>query len=268
MAKYVAKQPTSNVVLQGLGILANPRGVRFDDVSKSGFTASTQSGITLEVGGHGFKKTFLGAGQPKAVGTVTDIKYSVSGTLFYKLSDAEYPFRDLAESSDSAKHTKAIFAGNDVLKGSFGNDTLKGFKGNDRIDGKDGNDTLYGDGGKDTLGGGKGADNLDGGKGKDTYVFKADPITGIDTIVKFQKDEQIHLKAKFFAGLEPGDLLEEQFVIGMGPLDAEDRIIYNPATGYLYHDPDGAAEGGLAPVIFAKMQAGLDHLGAENFLII
>lgn len=266
MAKFVAKQPyTSKDVLLDIGILANPRGVRFDDTSKSGFTAHTQTGITLEVGGYGFKKTFLGAGQPKATGTVTDIKYFLNGTLIYKLSKAKYPFHDLAESNDAAKHTKAIFAKDDVLKGSFGNDILRGFKGNDRIEGKAGNDYLYGDGGKDTLIGGKGSDILDGGKGRDTYVFNADPITGWDTIVKFQKGEQIHLKAKFFPGLMPGELLPEQFFIGASAQDADHRIIYNPSNAFLYYDPDGV--GGIGQIPFAKVQSGVDYLTTDNFLI-
>ena len=223
----------------------------------------SRAAVRLEIDGHGFKGAF---GRPKAVGTVTDIKYFFDGTPTYKLKDAKYPFKDLASSNDSAEHTEKIFAKDDIINGSFGGDTLYGFNGNDRINGKDSNDTLYGDGGKDSLNGGDGYDTLDGGKGKDTYVFKSDPITGHDTIVKFQKGEHIELKAKFFAGLAVGELLEEQFVIGSSAQDADDRIIFDSANGWLIHDADGA--GGVAPVYFARVQAGVDYLSADNFLII
>lgn len=268
MAKFVAKEPYASEALPGIGLFSSPKGVRFDDIESSGFTAQTSS-IRLEIGGHGFKATFLGAGQPKAVGTVTDIKYSLNGTLTYKLSGAKYPFHDLAESNDTLAHTEKIFAKDDVIKGSYGNDILWGFKGADRMDGNEFTDTLYGGSGKDTLNGGEGPDVLDGGKGKDSYVFDADPVLGIDTISKYETGEQIELKAKSFPGLVAGELLPEQFVVGGSALDADDRIIFNPSTGYLYHDADG--NGSLGAVPFARIAnfaSAADHLGAEDFLII
>ncbi len=262
MAKFTALQPISNAILEGIGLFSNPRGVRFEDIERDGFIAQSNN-ARLEVEGRGFKGAL---GRPKAEGTVTDIKFFSQGTPIYKLKDAKYSFHKLADSSNTAKHTSKIFAKDDVINGSFGNDILYGFGGNDRINGKTGNDTLYGGGGRDVLTGGDGFDTLDGGNGKDTYVFKSDPITGYDTIVKFQKGEAIHLKAKFFAGLEVGELTQEQFVIGAAAQDADDRIIYNSATGILSHDPDGA--GGIAQITFARVQAGLNHLTEDSFLII
>jgi hypothetical protein len=262
MAKFVAKQPGYYVVLQGLGLLSNPNNVRFDDIEGDSFTAESQT-VRLEIEGHGFEGSL---GRPKATGTVTDIKHYSSGTLTYKLTDAKYPLHDLANSNDSAEHTQKIFAKDDVFKGSIGNDTLEAFKGNDRLDGKDGVDALYGDSGKDILNGGSGYDTLDGGKGKDTYLLNSDPISGYDTITKFQKGEHFELKAKFFAGLEVGELAAEQFVIGTGAQDADDRIIYNSSNGLLGYDADGS--GPIAQVYFAKVQAGVDYLSEENFLII
>jgi Ca2+-binding RTX toxin-like protein len=250
MAKFVAKQPYTSQSLLGIGLFSSPKNVRFDDVKGSGFTAQTTT-VELDVGGHGFKSTFLGAGQPKAVGTVTDIKYYSSGTLIYKLSDAKYPFHDLADSNDLQAHTEKIFAKDDIIKGSYGNDILYGYKG------------------KDTLTGGGGVDTLDGGKGKDTYVFNADPVLSLDTITKYEKGEHFELKAKYFPGLVAGELLPEQFVVGGAAQDADDRIIFNSSNGLLYHDADG--NGALAPVAFARLAnylTGIDHLGAEDFLII
>jgi Ca2+-binding RTX toxin-like protein len=248
-----------------LGILSNPNGVRFDDIGGDGFTAQSSGGIRLEIEGNGFKGAF---GRPKATGTVTDIKYFSDGTPFYKLKHMKYSFSKLADSNDSAKHTEKIFAKNDTLTGSLGNDTLYGFGGNDAINGKDGTDALYGDKGKDTLNGGAGYDTLDGGKDKDTYLFKADPITGYDTIVKFQKGEHIQLKSKFFSGLEMGELAAEHFVVGTAAKDTDDHILYSATNGLIYFDADGALDGGVNPVPFAKVQPGLDYIGAENFFVI
>jgi Ca2+-binding RTX toxin-like protein len=265
MAKFTALQPISNLILPGLAILSNPNGVRFDDIEGDGFTAQSSGGIGLEIGGSGFKGAF---GRPKATGTVTEIKYFSDGTPFYKLKDAKYAFSKLADSNDTAKHTEKIFAKKDTITGSFGNDTLYGFNGDDTINGKGGADYLYGNDGEDVLNGGDAADYLDGGKGKDTYLFKADPITGYDTIVKFQKGERIELKAKFFAGLELGELAAEHFVVGTAAKDVDDHILYSASSGLIYFDADGATEGGVSPVAFAKVQPGLDHLGAESFFVI
>jgi len=262
MAKFIAIQPISNLVLAGISILADPNGVRFDDIEGDGFTAQSST-VRLEIKGHGFEGAF---GRPKAVGTVTDIKYFFQGTPTYTLKDAKYSFHDLASSNNSAEHTKKIFAKDDVINGSFGVDYLYGFDGNDRINANDSGDALYGNDGKDSLNGGEGYDTLDGGKGKDTYVFKSDPVTGYDTIIKFQKDEHFELKAKFFAGLAVGELTAEQFAIGSSAQDADDRIIFDSANGLLLHDVDGA--GGVAGVYFAKVQAGVDYLSEDNFLII
>lgn len=262
MAKFIAKQPTNNLTLQGLGIISNPRNVTFTNRESDGFVAETST-VRLEIRGDDFK--YFG-GRPRATGTVTDIKYYSSGTLYYKLSDANIDFHDLADSSNLEKITKDVFAKDDILKGSFGNDILEGFKGNDRFDGRAGNDTLYGDGGKDVLRGGDGYDTLDGGNGKDTFQFKSSPLTGYDTIAKFQKDERIEMSRHDFAGLVKGALDEFQFHIGASAGNADHRIIYNSSTGYLYHDPDGL--GGVAQVIFARIQTNVDYIGAENFFVI
>jgi Ca2+-binding RTX toxin-like protein len=266
MAKFTAIQPTSNFILAGISILANPNGVRFDDIEGGGFTAESSSGIRLEIEGHGFKGAF---GRPKAVGTVTDIKYFSDGTPTYKLKDAKYAFKKLASSNDSAEHTEKIFAKDDIINGSkssVSGDFLYGFDGDDRISGNAGNDALYGGRGRDVLNGGDGYDTLDGGKGKDAYVFKSDPNTGYDTIVKFQEGERIELKAKFFAELAVGELLDEQFVIASSAQEADDRIIFDSANGWLLYDVDGT--GAVAPLYFAKMQPGVDYLSIDNFTII
>jgi len=263
MAKFIAKQPTSNISLLGISILTSPANVSFSNRNSDGFIAQSQT-VRLEVGGGDFK--YFG-GRPKATGTVTDIKYYSSGTLYYKITKMDVDLHDIASTSNLAGITKDVFAKDDIIKGSFGNDTLAGFKGKDKLDGKAGADRLEGDGGKDILIGGDGADILDGGKGKDTYVFKSAAINGVDTIIKFQKGETLQFKASKFDGLTKGELSPDQFVVGTAPGDADDRFIYDPSTGYLYHDPDGVD--GVAKKLVVIMQPKLDDiLHADNIFVI
>ena len=49
----------------------------------------------------------------------------------------------------------------------------------------------------------------------------------------------------------PKTLTQDAFHIGKRAGDAEDRIIYDKGTGYLYYDPDGT--GSAAQVRFAKL---------------
>ena len=263
MAKFIAKQPTSNLALQGISILASPANVSFSNRESDGFIAQSQV-VRLEVGGEDFH--YFG-GRPKATGTITDIKYYASGTLYYKITKLDLDLHDIASTKNLAQVTKTAFAKDDIVKGSFGVDTLAGFRGKDKIDGKAGNDTLQGDGGKDILIGGDGYDTLNGGKGKDTYVFKSAAIYGVDTITKYQDGETLQFKSKKFDGLTKGELSPDQFVVGTVAGDADDRFIYDPSTGHLYHDPDGF--GGVAKTLVVIMQPKLDDIfDAHNIFVI
>jgi len=62
-----------------------------------------------------------------------------------------------------------------------------------------------------------------------------------------------------------GALASGAFRIGKTAVDANDRILYDAATGNLWYDRDGA--GGTAAVQFAKLSAGLALTGAD-FIIV
>ncbi|NIX75427.1 calcium-binding protein [Microvirga terricola] len=167
--------------------------------------------------------------------------------------------------------------GRDVLKGGSesnayygwnGDDVLYGNGGNDYLTGESGNDKLYGGAGDDILNGGGDNDTLNGGAGKDVFVFSTalDRANNVDLIRDFNvKDDTIHLRQAIFTILPAGILSETAFWTGTAAHTAEDRIIYDKATGYLSYDPDGVGE---APqILFARLKAGL-ALTKADFLVI
>jgi Ca2+-binding RTX toxin-like protein len=154
---------------------------------------------------------------------------------------------------------------NNVIIGNSGNNTLVGNNGNDTLSGGDGDDTLSGGNDNDTLDGGLGADQLTGGLGADTFVFSTALGAGnIDTIVNFSAAaDTIRLDTTIFAAIPNGVLDANAFVIGSAAADADDRIIYDSATGALYYDADG--DGAGAAIHFATLATGL-ALTQDDFL--
>jgi serralysin len=158
-------------------------------------------------------------------------------------------------------------AGNDRMSGGDGDDLLIGGPGNDLADGGNGDDRVIGNAGNDLLNGGLGADALTGGPGFDRFVFNAALDGGnIDTIRDFRGFfDGIHLDDAIFTGLSPGALPIEAFRIGASASNANQRIIYDDATGALYFDADGS--GGMSQVQFATI-AGAPDVAAVDFFVI
>ena len=132
---------------------------------------------------------------------------------------------------------------------------------------------------------GKGkSDLIDTGDGNDLVVFgkKADKLlfdstlnsaTNVDTVKKFESGkDMIHLDVDVFSTIAPGTLTNAQFHKGTSAADADDRIIYDKASGALYYDADGT--GGTAQVQFAKfdpgtkVKAGDFTIGEYNLMLI
>ena len=67
-----------------------------------------------------------------------------------------------------------------------------------------------------------------------------------------------------FTGLALGALPAGAFRTGTSAQDADDRIIYDPATGNLFFDADG--NGGGAAMQFATLQ-GAPALAASDFIV-
>jgi VCBS repeat-containing protein len=154
-------------------------------------------------------------------------------------------------------------SGNDRVYGDSGNDRLYGDAGSDRLSGGSGNDVIFGGSGRDTITGSSGndkiygdlgADLLSGGTGRDSFVFDTRLGKGeIDTIQGFNPlEDKILLDNAVFKKLgSPGQLDWGAFRWGGNALDADDRILYDFATGTLSYDADGTGSG--AAVKFAKI---------------
>jgi serralysin len=61
-----------------------------------------------------------------------------------------------------------------------------------------------------------------------------------------------------------GTLAAEAFRLGSTAQDSDDRILFDPATGRLFYDADGA--GGAGAVLFARLAKGLAP-GAADFVV-
>ena len=157
---------------------------------------------------------------------------------------------------------------------------ITGTKDDDHLSGGGGSDVLNGGAGKDLLNGGAGDDVLKGGAGVDTFVFSRDlDDAGVDRITDFNSKagEKIMLNAYVFEALEVGRscpvdpdakdrgiLAASNFCIGKSAQDADDRLVYDKATGALYYDADGNGAG--EAIQFAQLKAGT-ALSAECFFI-
>lgn len=138
-------------------------------------------------------------------------------------------------------------AANNVLFGEAGLDTLNGRDGNDRLIGGDGNDTLI------------------GGLGEDTFQFDAElnQSTNVDLITDFNPaDDVMRLEGAVFPTLfTAGTLQASAFRAAPAAGDEDDRILYDPATGFLRYDADGT--GATASVRFGRLATGLAVTNAD-----
>ena len=123
--------------------------------------------------------------------------------------------------------------------------------------------------GTDSDNGAGGNDELTGLVGQDSFLFDTplNAATNVDTITDFSvADDTIMLDDDVFSSsLGLGNISAGEFVIGAAALDANDRIIYNSATGALSYDSDGV--GGTAQIQFATLSTGL-ALTNLDFLVV
>ena len=148
--------------------------------------------------------------------------------------------------------------GNSITGNSAGN-VLSGGGGADTINGGTGSDRLYG---------GIGNDSLTGDAGADRFYFNSAPgASNFDTIQDFSAvDDSIYLDRAIYSGIAfNGTLAADAFRLGTSAADADDRIIYDQATGNLYYDADGNGAG--AQLLFAQLIAGAPITNADFIAI-
>jgi Ca2+-binding RTX toxin-like protein len=165
-------------------------------------------------------------------------------------------------------------AGNSII-GTVGGDSINGAGGNDMLAGRAGDDTIRGGAGADTLVGGQGADTLYSGTGTagdraaDLFVLDTE-LSGqgaADAVIGFEASarDRIALDKSVFAaivthGTPAVDAGEFRASSGGMPLDADDFLLFDPASGQLYYDPDGV--GAMPRVLICTlvgMTGTLDH---------
>jgi Ca2+-binding RTX toxin-like protein len=127
--------------------------------------------------------------------------------------------------------------------------------------------SLFGNAGVNILDGKAGADTLVGFGGADQFRFSSALGSGnVDRIVDFVSgSDRIQLDHAVFTALGLGALPAGAFVTGTAATDANDRIIYNTATGQLFYDADGSIAG---PALLFATLSGAPVVAASDFQVI
>ena len=142
-----------------------------------------------------------------------------------------------------------------MITGNDAGNELHGISGHDVLGGGGGDDKIHGDLGNDSLTGGDGADGF-------YFDTALNAETNVDTIEDFSAiNDAIFLDRTIFNAIaSDGTLDPSAFRAGTSAQDADDRIVYDSATGRIWYDSDGS--GGAAAILFAMVDPGtpLDHL--------
>jgi Ca2+-binding RTX toxin-like protein len=128
--------------------------------------------------------------------------------------------------------------------------------------------TINGNDGANILDGKGGSDILSGYGGADTFQFTTALGAGnVDTVLGFVTgSDKITLDDAVFTQIGAlGALSANAFFMGTTAHDADDRVIYNQATGALFYDADGS--GGALAVQFAMLSSS-PALAANDFIVI
>jgi Ca2+-binding RTX toxin-like protein len=115
---------------------------------------------------------------------------------------------------------------------------------------------------------GTGDNTITGGPGTDRFIFESALTGQVDRITNFTPGvDKIVLSQTDFAGIGPVGhaLAAADFRFGAHPTTASQHILYDPATGFLYYDPDG--NGPQARMHFATLSSHLP-VGHADFLVV
>jgi serralysin len=179
-----------------------------------------------------------------------------------------------ADGSVQTQHLSSKFAllSTDVERvGADGVETTTSLDGAGRLTstefiGTAADDVITGAAGTNVLHGGFGSDTLRANAGADVFVFDTAIGKDVDKIQGFSVgSDKLVLDIRVFSGLASGMLSIDAFQLGTTAADRSDRIVYDQKTGSIFFDADG--NGGLAPVLFAKVDP-RTALAAANFEVI
>ncbi|MXQ12049.1 calcium-binding protein [Microvirga makkahensis] len=132
---------------------------------------------------------------------------------------------------------------------------------------------IKGNAGTNKISGGLGKDTLYGGSGKDIFMLDTKlSSANFDKFADYNVSyDSIYLDNRYLTKLgsgsvtSPKKLASAAFWKGPKAHDASDRIIYDPAKGYLYYDADGT--GASKQVLIATLAKGLKMTYAEFYVI-
>jgi Ca2+-binding RTX toxin-like protein len=253
-----------NLMLTGTGSI-NGSGNELDNVVTGNAGANTLAGgagADTLYGGDGNDVLNGGTGADTMDGGLGHDLYYVdeAGDLVFDAGGTDTVSASLSYSLGKTIENLNL-TGSSNINGS-GNDL------NNLLTGYVGANTLKGGNGKDALFGGLGADTLVGGAGADKFFFdSALGGTNIDKIADFSAvDDTIYLDQSIFGALGLGLLANDAFRAGTSALDADDRIIYDSATGQIWYDADGNGAG--AAVHFADVTPGTTVTNADFFIVV
>ena len=218
------------------------------------------NGNDILTGGDGNDSLIGNAGGDRMIGGAGNDVYSVSSSGDRVIESADGGV-DTVRSAISFTLGSALE--NLVLTGTaaegWGNSGANNMTGNaaaNLLVGGAGADTIAGDAGNDRIGGGTGKDVLEGGAGRDAFFFaEAAGSANADNILDFTPaDDTLFLDRRIFSQIGMGALGAGAFREGVAAADADDRIIYDAASGKIFYDKDGA--GGAAGLLFATVDPG------------
>lgn len=153
-----------------------------------------------------------------------------------------------------------------IFEGNGNTQTFIGTTQDDRFIGNGGNDTLTGGAGADTFVFGKVMTQVVTGPSDEvqTYVNTAFDLTGVDTITDFTSGvDTIELNTDQFASLV--GFTAANLVVGTGPLDADDYLVFNTSTNTLQYFADG--NGGSAAFDIAVL-TGVSSITAADIHVV
>ena len=251
-----------NLVLTGFAAIDGNGNTLVNDLTGNGGNNQLNGGAGADTmtGGAGddtYTVDNIGDTVVETAGNGTDlVKSGVNYTLSASIENLTLTGSAVSGTGNNAANTINGNNAANTLNGGGNADTLFGSFGTDTLDGGLGNDKLHG---------GASSDDLTGGAGFDSFYFDAplNAVVNVDDILDFVvADDTIFLDRAIFTGIAAdGAIGAAAFRLGTTALDADDRILYDSATGQIRYDVDGM--GGTAAILFATVTSGTSLTSAD-----